>query len=76
MDSNPTLEDGELAAAVWDLRPIVDATGDEGASALITRARARAAQFSDSYTGQLAGLPLSASRRSGMCRDRQSLGLA
>jgi hypothetical protein len=49
-------EDSGLAAAVWDLEPLVDAAGEDGARALIAAARVRVVEFTASYKGRLAQL--------------------
>src|ERR1035437_3639316 len=43
--------DPELAAAVWDLDPLVDGGGADGASALLDHAARRAAGFAGRYGG-------------------------
>src|SRR3954467_2944202 len=50
------LDDPELLATEWDLDPLVDARGEEGALAGLEDADRRAAAFADRYAGKVAGL--------------------
>ena len=45
--------DGGLAAAVWDLDPLVDGRGADGACALLDDAARRAADFAARYGGRV-----------------------
>jgi oligoendopeptidase F len=45
--------DPGLAAAVWDLEPLVGAAGDDGARALIVAARVRTVEFTARYKGRV-----------------------
>ena len=51
-----SIADPELAAAVWDLEPIVDGAGAAGARGLIAEARSRASAFATTYADRVAGL--------------------
>src|SRR4051812_40497223 len=50
------LDDPELLATEWDLDPLVDARGEEGALAGLDDADRRAAAFAERYAGKVAGL--------------------
>jgi oligoendopeptidase F len=50
------LSDPELLAAEWDLAPLVDGRGSEGAQAFLSEAVARSGQFAERYAGRLAEL--------------------
>ena len=54
--STQELADPELLASEWDLAPLVDAEGDDGARRLLEEARARAEVFAASYAGHVAEL--------------------
>jgi oligoendopeptidase F len=53
------LSDPELAAAVWDLEPLVGGGGQDGARRLLDDAALRAADFAASYSGRVAELDAS-----------------
>ena len=50
------LADPELLASEWDLAPLVDAEGDDGARRLLEEAATRAEAFAASYAGRVAEL--------------------
>src|SRR3954451_8049327 len=50
------LEDPELLEAEWDLNPLVDGRGEEGAVAALEEADRRAVAFAERYAGQVAEL--------------------
>ena len=52
--SEPT--DPELAAAAWDLEPLVEGEGQEGVEPRLAQALERARAFAERYAGSLAGL--------------------
>src|SRR3954453_19936988 len=57
MESTETLlDDPELLATEWDLDPLVDARGEEGALAGLEDADRRAAAFADRHAGKVAEL--------------------
>ena len=45
--------DEALESARWDLEPLVEGQGDEGAIALLDEAQARAESFADRYRGKV-----------------------
>jgi len=47
------LTDPELLAAEWDLGPLVDGAGAEGATAMLDAALARASEFASRYAGRI-----------------------
>ena len=49
-------QDAELEAARWNLEPLVDEAGTEGAIALLDQAQERADAFAERYRGKLAEL--------------------
>ncbi|HWE59764.1 MAG TPA: M3 family metallopeptidase [Solirubrobacteraceae bacterium] len=51
-----TQDDPELAAAVWDLEPIVGGEGAAGARRLIAEAQSRADAFATAYTDRVASM--------------------
>jgi oligoendopeptidase F len=51
-----TAADPALAAAAWDLEPLVDGLGGDGVERLLTEARDRAAAFAERYRGRLGEL--------------------
>ncbi|HEX3277960.1 MAG TPA: M3 family oligoendopeptidase [Thermoleophilaceae bacterium] len=51
-----TTVDPALEAAGWDLEPLVESRGPEGAVALLEQARERAAAFAEEHRGQVAEL--------------------
>jgi oligoendopeptidase F len=53
------LSDPELAAAVWDLEPLVDGGGPDGARRLLKDAATRAAEFAAQHSGRVAQLDAS-----------------
>ena len=50
------LEDPDLLQTAWDLDPLVDGRGDEGALAWLDEAERRAIAFADRYAGRVADL--------------------
>jgi oligoendopeptidase F len=50
------LTDPELLAAEWDLDPLVDGEGAEGAKGMLDEAVARASAFNEKYAGKIAEL--------------------
>ena len=54
------LSDPELAAAVWDLEPLVDGGGPDGARRFLEDAAMRAADFAARHSGRVARLDASA----------------
>ena len=50
------LTDPELLETEWDLDPLVDGLGAEGADQMLDEAVARASSFNDAYAGRVAGL--------------------
>jgi oligoendopeptidase F len=50
------LDDPDLAAAVWDLEPLVGGRGADGARRLLEDASVRAAEFTGRYPGRVAEL--------------------
>src|SRR3954454_10139810 len=50
------LEDPELLETAWDLDPLVEARGDDGAVAALDDAARRAETFAERYAGKVAGL--------------------
>jgi hypothetical protein len=50
------LSDSELAAAVWDLEPLVDGDGPDGTRRLLEDAATRAADFAARHCGRVAQL--------------------
>jgi len=50
------LTDPELLETEWDLDPLVDGLGAEGADQMLDDAVARASSFNDAYAGRVAGL--------------------
>ena len=50
------LEDPALLETAWDLDPLVDGRGDEGALTWLDEAEERAAAFADTYAGRMAQL--------------------
>jgi len=54
------LSDTDRDAAVWDLEPIVDSQGDDGARRLLEQARSRADAFTTEFAGKIAQLEVDA----------------
>jgi oligoendopeptidase F len=54
------LRDPDCEAAVWDLEPIVDNQGEDGARQLLRQARSRADAFATEFAGSIAGLEVDA----------------
>ncbi len=54
--STPELADPELLTSEWDLTPLVDGEGDDGARRLLSEAAARAESFATAYAGRVAEL--------------------
>ena len=56
----PDLSDPDREAAVWDLEPIVDNRGEDGARQLLKQARSRADAFATEFAGSVAQLEVDA----------------
>src|SRR5689334_6047675 len=52
----PGEQDSDLAAARWDLEPLVEGRGKEGALAQLDEAQRLADAFAETYRGKVAGL--------------------
>ena len=56
MTTAPGVDDPELAAAAWDLDPLVDGEGEAGVDRLLDEAAQRASAFAQEHQGQVAAL--------------------
>jgi oligoendopeptidase F len=56
MPETALLEDPELLATAWDLDPLVDGRGDDGALALLDDVTGRADRFAEAHAGGVAAL--------------------